>query len=55
MKKKTYTLNLLLIAVLSIALLIALLVKTWLPRVILQELGVPQLMLLPLIALLREC
>lgn len=54
MKQKTYTLNLLLMAVLGVACLAALLTKTWLPRVILPALDTPNLTLLSLIALVLE-
>lgn len=54
MKKQTYLLNTLLAVVLGIALLIAVLVRTFAPVVILPKLDIPNMVLLSLLALLAE-
>ena len=54
MKNKTYILNTLLAAVVGIALLIAILVRTFAPAVIIPALNVPNLVLLSLLALLVD-
>ena len=54
MKDKTYTLNTLLAVVLGICLLIAVLVRTFLPNFIIPELDVPNMVLLSLIALVLD-
>jgi len=54
MKNKTYTLNTLLAAVLGTALLIAIFVRTFAPRIILPELDIPNLVLVSLVALVLD-
>ena len=54
MKKNTYTLNTLLAVILGSILLVAVLVRTFAPRIILPELGVPNLMLVSLVVLLVD-
>ncbi len=54
MKKNTYLLNTLLAAVLGIYLLIAILVRTFFPWIILPKINVPNLVLLSLIALVLD-
>lgn len=54
MKNKTYILNTLLAAVLGSALLIAVLVRTFAPAVILPQLDIPNMVLISLIALLLD-
>lgn len=54
MKKNTYTLNTLLVAVLTIVLLAAVLVRTFAPRMILPLLDVPNMVLISLAALLLD-
>ncbi len=54
MNKKSYTLNTLLAAVLSIALLVCILVRTLAPRIILPQLDIPNMVLLSLVALVLE-
>lgn len=54
MKKTTYTLNTLLAAILGSVLLIAVLVRTFAPRIILPELDVPNMVLVSLAALLAD-
>lgn len=54
MKNKSYILNTLLAAVLGIALLIAVLVRTFAPAVIIPALNVPNIVLLSLLALLLD-
>lgn len=54
MKNKTYTLNILLAAVLCIACLIALLIHTFAPAVIIPELNIPNIVLLSLLAVLLD-
>lgn len=54
MKNKTYILNTLLAAVLGLSLLVCQLVRAFAPLVILPELGVPNLVLLSLIALVLD-
>ena len=54
MKNKTYILNTLLAAVLGAALLIAVLVRTFAPAVIIPSLDVPNLVLISLVALLLD-
>lgn len=54
MKKTTYTLNTLLAVVLGAALLAAILVRTFTPRMILPQLDVPNMVLISLIALLTD-
>lgn len=54
MKDKTYTLNTLLAVVLGICLLVCVLVRTFLPNVIIPELDVPNMVLLSLIALVLD-
>ena len=54
MKKQTYLLNTLLAAVLGIALLVAVLVRTFAPIVILPRLDIPNMVLLSLVALLAD-
>ena len=54
MKNKTYTLNTLLAAVLSIALLVCILVRTLAPRVILPRLDIPTMVLISLLALVLD-
>ena len=54
MKKQTYLLNTLLAAVLGVALLVAVLVRTFAPIVILPKLDIPNMVLLSLAALLAD-
>ena len=54
MKNKTYTLNTILAAVLGLALLIAVLVRTFAPAVIIPGLDIPNLVLISLVALLLD-
>ena len=54
MKKNTYTLNTLLAVVLGMALLIAVLVRTFAPRMILPELDIPNMALISLTALVLD-
>ena len=54
MKKNAYTLNTVLAAVLGIALLVCILVRTFAPRVILPELDIPNLVLISLVALVLD-
>lgn len=54
MNKKTYTLNSLLAVILGAALLIAVLVRTFAPRMILPQLDVPNMVLISLVALVLD-
>ena len=54
MKKNTYTLNTVLAMVLGAALLVAVLVRTFAPRIILAELDVPNIVLISLVALVVD-
>ena len=54
MKNKTYTLNTLLAAVLSVALLVCVLVRTLAPRMILPQLDIPDMVLISLAALVLD-
>ncbi len=54
MKNKTYTLNLLLTAVLGIILLAAILVRTFAPTTIIPKLDIPTMVLIALIALVLD-
>ena len=54
MKKNTYTLNTVLAAVLGVALLACILVRTFAPRVILPELDIPNIVLISLVALVLD-
>jgi len=54
MKNKTYTLNTILAAVLGAALLVAIFVRTFAPRIILPELDIPNLVLISLVALVLD-
>lgn len=54
MEKKTYTLNTLLAVVLGLTLLVAVLVRTFAPRMILPHLDVPNMVILSLAALLAD-
>lgn len=54
MKNKTYVLNTLLAAVVGIAMIAAILVRTFAPAVIIPELNIPNIVLLSLIALLID-
>ena len=54
MKNKTYTLNTLLAAVLSVALLICVLVRALAPRMILPQLDIPNMVLISLVALVLD-
>ena len=54
MKKNTYTLNTVLAMVLGAALLVAVLVRTFAPRIIIAELDVPNMVLLSLVALVVD-
>ena len=54
MKKNTYTLNTVLAMVLGAALLVAVLVRTFAPRIIIAELDVPNMVLISLIALVVD-
>ncbi len=54
MEKKTYTLNTLLAAIWGLVLLTALVVKTFLPRIILPQADIPNLVLVSLAALVPD-
>ena len=54
MKNKTYTLNTLLAAVLSVTLLICVLVRALAPRMILPQLDIPNMVLISLVALVLD-
>lgn len=54
MKKNTYTLNTLLAVILGVVLLIAVIVRTFAPRIILPELDIPNMVLISLLALLAD-
>ena len=54
MKNKTYTLNTVLAALLGTILLVAVLVRTFAPRIILPELDIPNMVLISLIALVLD-
>lgn len=54
MKKNTYTLNTVLAMVLGAALLAAVLVRTFAPRIIIAELDVPNMVLISLVALVVD-
>ena len=54
MKKNTYTLNTVLAMALGAALLVAVLVRTFAPRIILAELDVPNMVLISLVALVVD-
>lgn len=54
MKNKTYTLNTLLAVILGLMLLIAVLVSTFAPRIILPQLDIPNLVLISLTVLLAD-
>ena len=54
MKNKTYTLNMLLVAVMSIALLVCVLIRTLAPRIILPQLDIPNMVLISLAALVLD-
>ncbi len=54
MKKNTYTLNTILAAVLGAALLIAVFVRTFAPRIIMPELDIPNMVLISLVALVLD-
>lgn len=54
MKKNTYTLNTILVAVLGAVLLIAVFVRTFAPRMILPELDIPNMALISLVALVLD-
>ncbi len=54
MKNKTYTLNTLLTAVLSVALLACILIRTLAPRMILPRLDIPNMVLVSLVALVLD-
>lgn len=54
MNKKTYTLNILLAAVLSLALLVCILIRTVAPRMILPQLDIPNMVLISLLALVLD-
>ena len=54
MKKTTYTLNTLLAVILGVLLLVAVLVRTFAPRMILPELDIPNLMLISLVVLVAD-
>ena len=54
MKKNTYTLNTVLATVLGAALLAAVLVRTFAPRIIIAELDVPNMVLISLVALVVD-
>lgn len=54
MKNKTYMLNILLTAVMSVALLGCILVRTLLPRMILPKLDIPNMVLISLLALVLD-
>lgn len=54
MKKNTYTLNTVLAVVLGAALLVAVLVRTFAPRIIIAELDIPNMVLISLIALVVD-
>ena len=54
MKKNTYLLNTILAALLGTVLLIAILFRTFLPRIILMELDIPNMALISLVTLLAD-
>lgn len=54
MKNKTYTLNMLLAAILGAALLVCVLIRTFAPRIILPELDIPNMVLISLVALVAD-
>ena len=54
MKKNTYTLNTLLAMVLGAVLLVAVIVRAFMPRVIMMELDVPNMVLISLVALVLD-
>ena len=54
MKKNAYTLNTVLAAVLGIAMLVCILIRTFAPRVILPELDIPNLVLISMVALVLD-
>ena len=54
MKERTYYLNAILAAVLGVALIICVLVRTFLPNMILPRLDIPTMVLISLVALLLE-
>lgn len=54
MNKKTYVLNTLLAVILGVILLIAVLVRTFAPRIILPNLDIPAMVLISLLALLAD-
>ena len=54
MKKNTYTLNTLLAIVLGAVLLVAVIVRAFMPRVIMMELDVPNMVLISLVALVLD-
>ena len=54
MKNKTYILNTLLTAVLGIALTVAVLVRTFVPAIIIPQLDIPNMVLLSLVALVLD-
>ena len=54
MKNKPYTLNTLLAAVLSVALLVCILIRTLAPRMILPQLDIPNMVLISLVALVLD-
>lgn len=54
MNKKTYVLNTLLAVILGVVLLIAVLVRTFAPRMILPNLDIPAMVLISLLALLAD-
>lgn len=54
MNKKTYTLNILLAAIMSVALLACILVRTLFPRIILPKLDIPNMVLISLLALVLD-
>ena len=54
MKKNTYTLNTVLAMVLGAALLVAVLVRTFAPRIIIAELDIPNMVLISLVALVVD-
>ena len=54
MKKNTYTLNTILAIVLGVVLLVAVLVRTFAPRIIIAELDVPNMVLISLVVLVVD-
>ena len=54
MKKNTYNLNALLAIVLGAVLLIAVLIRTFAPRIIMAELDIPNMVLISLVALVLD-